>query len=144
MQARAYVPTHTCIFIVQFLSCVQLSVTPWTAAPQSSMPFTISVSTHMGFPGDTVATNPPANIGNTRDAGWSPWSGGSPGEGNGNPLQDFCLDNPMGRGAWQLGYSPWVRKESDTTERAHTQVYMGIRLPLGVWEEWIQEPCGDC
>ena len=22
-------------------------------------------------------------------------------EGNGNPLQDFCLENPMDRGAWQ-------------------------------------------
>ena len=29
-----------------------------------------------------------------------PGSGGSPGEGSGNPLQYFCLDNPMGRGAW--------------------------------------------
>ena len=27
-------------------------------------------------------------------------SGGSPGEGNGNPLQYSCLENPMGRGAW--------------------------------------------
>ena len=25
----------------------------------------------------------------------------SPGEGNGNPLQYFCLENPMDRGAWQ-------------------------------------------
>ena len=25
----------------------------------------------------------------------------SPGEGNGNPLQDSCLENPMDRGAWQ-------------------------------------------
>ena len=23
-----------------------------------------------------------------------------PGEGNGNPLQDYCLENPMDRGAW--------------------------------------------
>ena len=29
------------------------------------------------------------------------WSGLSPGEGNGNPLQYSCLENPMGRGAWQ-------------------------------------------
>ena len=27
--------------------------------------------------------------------------GRSPGEGNGNPLQYSCLENPMGRGAWQ-------------------------------------------
>ena len=28
-------------------------------------------------------------------------SGRSPGEGNGNPLQHSCLENPMDRGAWQ-------------------------------------------
>ena len=30
-----------------------------------------------------------------------PGSGRSPGEGNGNPLQYFCLENAMYRGAWQ-------------------------------------------
>ena len=35
------------------------------------------------------------------------------GEGNGNPLQYSCLENPMDRGAW----CPWGRKELDTTER---------------------------
>ena len=30
-----------------------------------------------------------------------PGSGTSPGEGNGNPLQSFCLENSMDRGAWQ-------------------------------------------
>ena len=30
-----------------------------------------------------------------------PGSGISPGEGNGNPLQYSCLENPMGGGAWQ-------------------------------------------
>ena len=38
------------------------------------------------------------------------------GEGHGNPLQYSCLENPMDRGAWQA-YSPWGRKELDTTER---------------------------
>ena len=33
--------------------------------------------------------------------GSDPGSGRSPGEGNGNPLQDSCLGNPMDRGAWQ-------------------------------------------
>ena len=33
-----------------------------------------------------------------------------PGEGNGNPLQDSCLGNPL------AGYSPWDCKELDTTE----------------------------
>ena len=33
------------------------------------------------------------------DLGLIPWSGRSLGEGNGNPLQYSCLENPMGRGA---------------------------------------------
>ena len=43
----------------------------------------------------------------------------SPGEGNGNPLQYSCLENPMGRGAWQATYSPWGHKESDMTKQLH-------------------------
>ena len=38
---------------------------------------------------------------NAGDSGPIPGSGRSPGEGNGNPLQYFCLENPMDRGAWQ-------------------------------------------
>ena len=34
------------------------------------------------------------------DVGSIPGSGRSPGEGNGNPLQESCLENPMDRGAW--------------------------------------------
>ena len=38
---------------------------------------------------------------NAGDAGWIHESGGSPGEGNGNPLQYSCLENPIDRGDWQ-------------------------------------------
>ena len=38
---------------------------------------------------------------NVRDPGLILWSGRSPGEGNGNPLQYSCLENPMDGGAWQ-------------------------------------------
>ena len=37
---------------------------------------------------------------NTRDLGLIPGLGRFPGEGNSNPLQYSCLDNPMDRGAW--------------------------------------------
>ena len=37
---------------------------------------------------------------NAGDLGSIPGSGRSPGEGNGYPLQDSCLENPMDRGAW--------------------------------------------
>ena len=44
--------------------------------------------------------NPPANTGDVREVGMIPRLGKYPGEGNGNPLQDSCLESPMDRGAW--------------------------------------------
>ena len=55
----------------------------------------------MGFPSGSVVKNPPAKAGNT---GLIHGSERSSREGNDNPLQYSCLENPMGRGAWQ-GYS---------------------------------------
>jgi len=49
------------------------------------------------------------------DSGLIPGLGNSSGEGNGNPLQYSCLENPMDRGAWG-GYSPWGHKKLNTTE----------------------------
>ena len=42
-----------------------------------------------------VVKNLPTSTGDARDVGSSPGSGRSPGEGNGNPLQYSCLENPM-------------------------------------------------
>ena len=47
-----------------------------------------------------VVKNPPANAGDTGDAGSIPGSGRSPGLGHGNPLQYSCLENLMDRGGW--------------------------------------------
>ena len=52
------------------------------------------------FPGGSVVNNLPANAEDTGDAGSISGLGRSPGEGD-NPLQYFCLENPMDRGAWQ-------------------------------------------
>ena len=51
----------------------------------------------LGIPGGSVVKNPFTNAG---DEGLILGSGRSPGEGNGNPLQYSCLENPMDRGAW--------------------------------------------
>ena len=51
--------------------------------------------------GAQVVQNLPANAGDARDTGSIPGSGRSPGEGNGDPLQYSCLENPLDRGAWQ-------------------------------------------
>ena len=47
-----------------------------------------------------MVKNPPANVGDVRDAGLTPRSGKSPGGGHDNPLQYSCLENPMDRGVW--------------------------------------------
>ena len=65
----------------------------------------------VGFPGDSVVKNPPSNAG---DAGSIPKLGTSLGEGNGNSLQYFCLENPTDREAWWAAVLG-VAKELDTT-----------------------------
>ena len=64
-----------------------------------------------------VVKNLPANAGDTRGAGSIPSSGRSPGKGNGNPLQYFCLENSMDREACQA--TIWCRKELDMTEHTY-------------------------
>ena len=50
----------------------------------------------MGFPGGSEVKASASNVG---DLGSIPGSGRSPGEGNGNPLQYSCLENPVDGGA---------------------------------------------
>ena len=54
----------------------------------------------LGFPGGVVVKNLPPSAIDTGDAGWTPGLGRSPAEGNGNPLQYSCLENPMDGEAW--------------------------------------------
>ena len=68
-------------------------------------------SEYSDFPGGSGSKEPACNAG---DLGLNPWSGRSPGEGNGNPLQYSCLENSMDRRAWwaivhQVAKS-WTRK----------------------------------
>ena len=52
----------------------------------------------MSFPGGSDGKASACNAG---DLGLTPGLGRSPGEGNGNPLQYSCLENPTDGGAWQ-------------------------------------------
>ena len=52
----------------------------------------------LDFPGGSDGK---ASAYNAGDPGSIPGSGRSPGEGNDNPLQYSCLENPVDRGAWQ-------------------------------------------
>ena len=73
-----------------------------------------NIHTLSGFPGCSVVKNPPVNTGDTGDENLIPGSGRSSGEGNGNPLQYSCQENPVDRGSW-WACSPWGLKELDTT-----------------------------
>ena len=79
----------------------------------------------MGFLGDSVVQNPPANA---EDTDLIPESGISPGEGNGNLFQYSCLENPMDRGAWQASTHGVQRVKHDLVTkharaRAHTHTH---------------------
>ena len=70
--------------------------------PQDLLAGTMSISfttlsTEFGLPGGSVLKSLPASAGNLS---LTPGLGRSPGEGNGNPLQYSCLENPMDREAW--------------------------------------------
>ena len=54
--------------------------------------------TSLGFPGGSDGKGSAYNVG---DLGSIPGMGRSSGEGNGNPLQYSCLENPMDGGAWK-------------------------------------------
>ena len=71
------------------------------------------------------------------DAGSIPGSGRSPGEGNSNLLQYFCLENPMDRGAW------WATvhgvSESDMTEQPFPAQHPAILMPRLL--AWVTVSC---
>ena len=60
-------------------------------------PFQDHTMLYMGFPGGSEVKASACNAG---DLGSIPGLGRSPGEGNGNPFQYSCLENPIDRGAW--------------------------------------------
>ena len=57
----------------------------------------MKASIYLVFPSSSDGKESACNSG---DLGSIPELGRSPGEGNGNPLQYFCLENPMNREAW--------------------------------------------
>ena len=59
--------------------------------------FRIKYSCVLGFPGGSEVKASACNLG---DLGSIPGWGRFPGEGNGNPLEYSCLENPMDGGAW--------------------------------------------
>ena len=82
-----------------------------------------------------VVKNPPANAGDTGDAGSIPGSERSFGEGNGIPLQYSCLDNPMDRGAWWATVHRVAKSWTRLSNLVHMQGFRGF------WDSG--GPCGE-
>ena len=75
-----------------------------------------------GLPGGSVGEESPCNAG---DPGSIPGSGRSPGEGNGNPLQYSCLENPMDRGAWRATVHRITKSQTQRLS-THTHTRMSV------------------
>ena len=84
---------------------------------------------NMGFPGGTLLKNPPANAGDTGDAGLIPGSGRSPGVGKSNPLHNPCLENSMNRGAWQAMIHGVAKCQPQLSTYTHTYTQCNIIFP---------------
>ena len=73
-----------------------------------------------------MVKNLPTSAGDSVDRGLIPGLGRSPAEGNGNPLQDSCLENPMDRGpSWLQGVTkswPQVSIHTHTHTPTHTHI----------------------
>ena len=106
--------------VCQLFSLARLFVTPWTIACHASPSMAFSrqeawsgqpfpclgdllyPGIKPGFPEDFPGgSDSKTSVYNARDPGSIPGLGRSPGEGNGNPLQYYSLENPMDREAWQ-------------------------------------------
>ena len=69
----------------------------------------------MGFPGDVVVKNPPANAGDAGRPEFDPWVGKIPWRWAWQPTPVLLPGESHGQRSL-MGYSPWGHKESDTTE----------------------------
>ena len=67
-----------------------------------------------GFPHSSVDKESACSAG---DPASIPGLGRSPGEGNGNPLQYSCLENPIDRGAWQVTVDGVARVRHDLVSK---------------------------
>ena len=92
-----------------------------------------------------MVKNSPNNAGDIRDLGSTCGSRRSPGERNGNPLQYFCLENLMDRGAWQATVHGVTRVRRDFASKPPTTIELKFclefqgagRLSCTSWRKYV-------
>ena len=63
-----------------------------------------------------MVKNPPTIVGDVKDESSISGSGRSPEEGNGNPLQYSCLENPMDRGTWWATLHGVAKRQTELSD----------------------------
>ena len=85
----------------------------------------LNTSVGFGFPWWSDGKESTCNVG---DLGSSPGLGRSPGEGNGNPLQDSCLENPRDRGDWWATVHGAAKSQARLRANTFTSIVWGFPL----------------
>ena len=101
------------------------------------------VQKERGFPGDSDSKESACNAG---DLGSIPWSGRSPGEEHGNPLQCSCLENPSDGGAWWAAVYGVAQGRTRLKRLSSSSSSSGMRQPVAQMikslpakqETWVQ------
>ena len=124
---RKIVPTH--------LQCSPAAQNPFILLVHSADLYWASHILCTGFPGGSYGKESACNA---RDPGSIPGSGRSPGEGNGNPLQYSCLENPMDGGFWGATIH-WVAKSGTQLNNQHfhfniCQAYWVLEI-----QKWLRQ-----
>ena len=94
--------------------------------------FEFTTCTVYVFPGGSDSKMSAYDVG---DQGSIPGLGRSPGEGNGNPLQYSCLENPMGGGTWQATVRGAAKSQTRLSDIHFTFLYLQcMQLYIG-WQD---------
>ena len=87
----------------------------------NNITFGQTVTQHTGFPGGSDGKESACNAG---DLDSIPGLGRYTVGGHGNPLQYFCLENPMDRGAWRLWSMGLQSDRAEQLSKTHTHTHL--------------------